>query len=64
MLVKAEGAGRSNQATRRQQQQQPQGILDSPTLARVERAMLRHGDGGGTREGAAATRTAYTQVSG
>lgn len=40
--------------------QRPPGILDSPTLARVERAMLRHGEGA-NREGQDAVRAQYTQ---
>lgn len=38
----------------------PPGILDSPTLARVERAMLRHE--GTNREGQDLLRAQYTQV--
>lgn len=37
------------------------GILDSPTLARVERAMLRHEEGA-HRETALLQRQAFTQV--
>lgn len=37
------------------------GILDSPTLARVERAMLRHDDGS-RRDVALLQRAAFTQV--
>lgn len=40
----------------------PLGILDSPTLARVERAMLRHDDGV-NRQDQSALRTQYAQVS-
>lgn len=39
----------------------PLGILDSPTLARVERAMLRH-DEGMNRQEQNALRSQYTQV--
>lgn len=38
-------------------------IMDSPTLARVERAMLRHEEGSQNREVASLNRTALTQVS-
>lgn len=39
----------------------PLGILDSPTLARVERAMLRH-DEGINRHEQSVLRSQYTQV--
>ncbi|CAG9826642.1 unnamed protein product [Diabrotica balteata] len=42
------------------QMQRPAGILDSPTLARVERAMLRHEEGT-NREGQDVLRAQYTQ---
>lgn len=44
-----------------QQQYQSPGILDSPTLARVERAMLRYEEGS-HRENAHLHRSAITQV--
>lgn len=57
MLVKTEGGNPSG----RQNPGKPPGILDSPTLARVERAMLRHEEGS-HRDGAHLHRAAYTQV--
>lgn len=64
MLVKTEGGG--NTSTRQNtssssNNNKPPGILDSPTLARVERAMLRHEEGA-YRDGAHLHRAAYTQV--
>ncbi|XP_019866994.2 uncharacterized protein LOC109595986 [Aethina tumida] len=46
-------------AVRPRTSQLPPGILDSPTLARVERAMLRHEEGGG--QGQDARRAGFTQ---
>lgn len=58
MLVKTEGG---STGARHQMPSKPPGILDSPTLARVERAMLRHEEGA-HRDGAHLHRAAYTQV--
>lgn len=60
MLLKMDGGGPSTGTGRANNK--PQGILDSPTLARVERAMLRHEEGA-HREAAHLQRAAYTQVS-
>lgn len=62
MLVKSEGGGGgATGMMMRQNPGKPPGILDSPTLARVERAMLRHEEGA-HRDGAHLHRAAYTQV--
>lgn len=60
MLVKTEGGGPSGRL-HQNGSGKPPGILDSPTLARVERAMLRHEEGA-HMDGAHLQRAAYTQV--
>ncbi|XP_017778164.1 PREDICTED: uncharacterized protein LOC108563872 [Nicrophorus vespilloides] len=59
MLV-LEGGGSAGSCTASGRSSVNPSILDSPTLARVERAMLRH-DEGVRRDGAALQRAAFTQ---
>lgn len=58
LVVQMEGGSCANGRT----SSIPAGILDSPTLARVERAILRHEEGA-HRDAAHLQRAAFTQVS-